>query len=360
MLKKTLTKEERDLLTNSTEFNKKIGKQEWRLADRTMSDLLLDGLDVYGGELRNVDILLTKMDNLHFRNFTFNKVRFHEGRIKNAIFENVVFNDCEFILEVIDSSKCIKCRFSGTTVERGTGENSGYYNTEFQSHSETQSSYRNMNFEDVKYINSKLTADYYDSIFKNYSLENVAGKMKYGSKSVANFSIKGGDVDASFYGEINYFIATSAKSIKLKFGMESKVKSVKLSDIELVKELIFAKNSTHEAIRIQNIKVLDEFTLGGEVKDLLLNNCNLMDSYFLFANIVNNVSFEKSPIKGLTIENSKLNGVKFIDSDIYDYLFVRNSTLKDIEFRNSRVRAGTEIIDENSQYSAGGKFPIER
>ena len=365
MFKKPLTSEERNLLSNPIEFNRKIGKQEWKLVDRTMSDIHLDGLDIYGGEMRNVDILLTKMDNMHFKDFIFNKVRFHEGRIKNTIFENVTFKDCEFILEELIGDKCVRCKFIGTKITRSTGEKTGYFQTEFSSHVENESSYNEMEFVDVTYTDASFgdanhPLQYYDSNFTNYALRNVDGFVKYGSKRIRKLSIVGGELGVNFYGDMEDITVEKTKKIDLSFGGgQKKIERISIKNIDLVGNLSFAKGNDIQNIRIENIGRLFDLNLDGKIKNLVIKNCQVIDLGFEKAEIIEGVIFERSPIKGMAADDSLFKGISFVDSDIYDYLYLRRNTFEGLTFKNSVVRPGTEIVDENNQYKTATKFHVE-
>ncbi|MDH4275610.1 MAG: pentapeptide repeat-containing protein, partial [Gammaproteobacteria bacterium] len=356
MWKKPITDVERDLLTRPAEFNRQVGAHGWRLEGKIVNEIKIDGLDVLGGEFVDVDMLKTKIDNSHFRDFTFNKVRFHEGRIKNTIFENVTFKDCEFILEELIGDKCVRCKFIGTKITRSTGEKTGYFQTEFSSHVENESSYNEMEFVDVTYTDASFgdanhPLQYYDSNFTNYALRNVDGFVKYGSKRIRKLSIVGGELGVNFYGDMEDITVEKTKKIDLSFGGgQKKIERISIKNIDLVGNLSFAKGNDIQNIRIENIGRLFDLNLDGKIKNLVIKNCQVIDLGFEKAEIIEGVIFERSPIKGMAADDSLFKGISFVDSDIYDYLYLRRNTFEGLTFKNSVVRPGTELIDENIQY----------
>ena len=359
--KRLLSDSDRHVLLDAKKFNETIGKNGWYLSDRLIDGVQISDVVVSRGEVKDVDILKTKILNSVFKNVVFRNVKFHEGLVKNTTFENVIFEKCEFVFQQMQSAKCVRCRFVESKVERGSGEKNIFEHTEFSNFEELKSSYKANIYSDVKYTKSKINIEFYDSEFIDYTLEDVVCiKGKYGSKKIKNMHVIGGEFEGNMFGDIDGFIAEKAKKYTIGFGRDSKVRNIAIRNVNILIDPTFSSNSSHEDVIIENVDVISDLTVGGNVKHFLVRNSKLGDLYFLKANVDGDVTFSNSKITGLTMEESQVSGLKFVDSSIDGYLYLRNNKFKGLTFINSRVLQGADIEVESNQYIDSQEFPIDK
>jgi len=359
MARSALTPEEKEALGDVEEFNRTHGQANWRLKDRIVAEMSLDGIRIADARVENVQFDHVRMSRSTIGSTVFEGTDFDLVDLENAVIEGCRFSRCTFSGGGAKGARFADCEFSACKVRRFNMENVVLEACKFEDFEGdalpftgaqlTGTTFSQSKLEDCTFYNTKINDVRFDS--------SAVNKAIFSGMNVEALTFTGGEVTESSFDDGHLYDVTfednavsrltlaalegsnlfwkSCEVVDLLAFIECKCRQVTLTDCKTIHELTSDESS-----------LTDLVITGGVMKRPDLSNSTIAG---------------QSEIRGVTIESgdfslSGINGLQIEDTVVQKRLVLDGTAFVGLRLQKVELAPGCEVRSQNVTYEDSDRF----
>lgn len=359
-MQKELNSSEKSILSDIPRFNNIIKEDGWHKTGAIIHNMNLKGIALvnsslnradlknvqFSGKIENTKFVGSKFEKTNFFDITLENVTFQDCDMEKVEFHNVKLLNVSFINCKANYNRFEKAKFDHVKFQKHTEENGGYLDLEINNSEFTQSQLKRVGF----YNGEANSFSFTKSKLSEVNVQNIkTSKLNLSENTLNGFTLVKNTHNKPVFDGNNGVGLGLAGGI---FNNPTIKNSTNLTQVE------FNKSEVND-LRIENCKLLDTFFLTkSNINQMQITKTRLELSDFIESTLSGPVLVTNSDLVGIVFRESKMKNIIFQKVHFVDFLAIENTSFEMLRLKEVVYRQPFKLDTVSVKYTDSDRFTV--